>query len=193
MSLVGFRAKNHPQQIDNRGALDHVDDRKTPLDFWLPLHEARRFTLDAAASDDNALVVPYFTREDDALAQSWRGHRVWCNPPYSGLGSWLAKAWHEMLEGGAESVTMLLPANRCEQQWWQEHVEPWRDRPARSGVRLSSHFLPGRMRFDWPAGRVVPAKGDRPPFGLVLLTWSRARPHAIECDMDEDCSCGAEP
>jgi phage N-6-adenine-methyltransferase len=169
VSLVGFRARNHPQQSTR----DDVDDRRTPASVFGPLHAGRRFTVDAAASHANALLPAYWTREVDGLTQSWGGHRVWCNPPYSGLAPWLAKAWAEMLHGGCESVTMLVPANRCEQRWWQDHVEPYRDGAPRDGVRLSVRFLPGRMRFDWPPGRVVPPKGDRPPFGVALLTWAR--------------------
>jgi phage N-6-adenine-methyltransferase len=167
MSLVAFRARNHPQQA----VRDEVDDRRTPRDFFDPLHAERRFTVDAAASDANALLPVYWTRETNALVQPWRGHRVWCNPPYSGLAPWPEKAWAEM-HAGCESVTMLLPANRCEQAWWQRHVEPYRDRGAVGGISLTTRFLPGRMRFDWPADRVVPPKGDRPPFGLVLLTFT---------------------
>jgi hypothetical protein len=29
------------------------------------------------------------------------------------------------------------------------------------------------MRFGWHESRPRPVKGDRPPFGCVLLTWSR--------------------
>jgi phage N-6-adenine-methyltransferase len=170
MSLVGFSARNHPQQA----VRDDVDDRRTLPPFFDPLHAERRFTVDAAASDENALLPVYWTRETNALLQPWRGHRVWCNPPYSGLAPWLAKAWGEMLDGGCESVTMLLPANRCEQGFWQEHVEPYRDAAPRGGVSLRIRFLPGRMRFGFHESRPRPAKGDRPPFGCVLLTWSRA-------------------
>ena len=34
MSLVGFRANNHPQQVTVNGADDEIDDRGTPQDFW---------------------------------------------------------------------------------------------------------------------------------------------------------------
>lgn len=64
-------------------------------------------------------------------------------------------------------IAMLLPANRVEQAWWQDHVEPFRDRP---GSPLRVEFLRGRMRFhrpDWQPG----PKGDRPPFGCALLIW----------------------
>lgn len=171
MSLIGFRAKNHPQQATR----DDVDDRRTPRSLFDPLHADYRFTIDVAASHENALLPRYYTLETDALKQDWGGERVWCNPPYSDIEPWVQSAWGTMRHGGCQLVVMLLPANRCEQGWWQRNIEAYRDdKPARDGVVLTTRFLSGRLRFDWPAGRVVPAKGDRPPFGCVILTWKRA-------------------
>ncbi len=173
MSLVAFKARNHPQQA----AIDTVDDRGTRRDFFDPLHAKHDFTLDAAASDTNALLPRYYTRDRDGLSQPWSSERVWCNPPYSDIEPWVEKGWVEMVDGSCEFVAMLLPANRCEQPWWQRHVEPYRDREAFHGTLLRSRFLSGRMRFVMPEGyEWGPSrkKGDRPPFGCVLLTWHRA-------------------
>lgn len=169
MSLVGFKAKNHPQQHPN----DDVDDRAIRLEDFAPLHERFRFTIDAAASPANARLERYWTREDDALSKSWAGERVWCNPPYSNIGPWVVKADREIhwMEApyAAELVVMLLPANRTEQRWWQQLVEGERD----CNGRLRVEFLPGRMRFDRPNAIIGP-KGDRPPFGCCLLIWGAA-------------------
>lgn len=164
MSLVGFKAENHPQQIGARGARDVVDDRGTTMENFMPLD--RRFggfTLDVAAAPHNTKCDSFFTLEDDGLSQSWAGEKVWCNPPYSDIYSWVAKAWSEFR--GTRGIVMLLPANRVEQKWWQELVEPYRGR-----AHLQVEFLPGRMRFDRPGVEVSP-KGDRPPFGCCLLIW----------------------
>ncbi|QSL99802.1 methyltransferase [Gordonia phage ODay] len=168
MSLIGFKAQNHPQQI-GRGAKDAVDDRGTDPAFIAELEsEFGPFTLDVAAAPHNAKAPKFFTIDDDGLAQNWTGN-VWCNPPYSSILAWVAKAWNEWSRpDGPSQIVMLLPANRCEQKWWQLRVEPYRDRP---GSPLSVRFLPGRMRFirpDWTPG----PKGDRPPFGCCLLIWS---------------------
>ena len=164
--LAGFKSKNHPQQTGVRGALDEVDDRGTHPDFFGPWDERfGGFTLDAAAAPHNAKCERYFTREDDGLAQSWAGDLVWCNPPYSNLDQWVAKAWAEW--SGTRGIVMLLPANRVEQRWWQHYIEPYRDR---EGSPLHVEFLPGRMRFIRP-GAVISKKGDRPPFGCALVIW----------------------
>ena len=166
MSVVGFKAKNHPQQVAVNGALDEVDDRGTHPDSFDRWDERfGGFTLDVAAAPHNAKCERFFTRADDGLAQSWAGEKVWCNPPYSNLGAWLAKAWLEypMTRG----IVMLLPANRVEQRWWQEHVEPFRDRP---DSPLTVEFLPGRLRFIKP-GQTAIGPNERPPFGCCLLIW----------------------
>ncbi len=171
MSLVGFQARNHRQQVGKRGANPLVDDRATPPKVFDPLHERFGFTLDVAASPHNAKCERYFTEEDDGLAQSWADERVWCNPPYSNIGAWVEKAWNEWWElddqGVPESIVMLLPANRTEQVWWQDMVEPFRDHRGRS---LRTEFLRGRLRFIC-AGETEVKPNQRPPFGCVLLIW----------------------
>lgn len=167
MTLAGRAATNHPQQVAKRGALAEVDDRATALSDYEPLHARFGFTVDVAAAEHNAKCARYYTREDDGLTQSWAGEVVWCNPPYSEIGPWVQKAWQET----TATVVMLVPANRTEVPWWQELVEPYRDRP---GSRLRVEFLPGRLRFKRPGE--VDTRGHRPPFGCVLLIWQTLAP-----------------
>lgn len=169
MSLVKFKARNHPQQP----VRDEVNDRRTPADFFDALNTKYAFTLDAAANAENAKVVNFFSLDNCGLLASWKGERVWCNPPYTGLEAWVSKAWNEMW-AGALLVVMLLPNNRCEQSWWQEYIEPHREGPPVDGVTLRTRFLEGRMRFGMPVEMKTPKGGWRPPFGCVLVTWERA-------------------
>lgn len=178
MSLVSFKARNHPQQTSKRGASDAVDDRGTNAEFFAEVSERfGPFTLDVAAAPHNAKCGRFYTLADDGLTQPWTG-AVWCNPPYSDLAAWVSKAWDEWNGAGQlrlpndrtglpSRIVMLVPANRTEQRWWQDFVEPYRDRPA-SPLRVE--FLRGRMRFDRPDWTPGP-KGDRPPFGCCLLIW----------------------
>lgn len=170
MSLVGFKAQNHGQQTAKRGARPKVDDRGTEPAFFNVLNRRFRFTVDVAALPHNAKLPRYFTPEQDGLAQSWAGERVWCNPPYSNLDAWVSKAAHEfVVEPEAELIVMLLPANRTEQAWWQSHIEPSRDGRRPNGPRVE--FLPGRMRFVAPGAQTLGAN-ERPPFGCCLVIWA---------------------
>lgn len=160
MSLVGFKARNHPQQA----AKPHVDNMATPPEVFNPLHKRFGFTLDVCALSRNAKCERYITPEEDGLVQDWTGERVWCNPPYSSIEPWVVKAAFEV---GAEVIVMLVPANRTEQGWWQRHVEPVRD--CGDGV-LRTEFIAGRTRFiRHEAESIKP--NERPPFGCCLLIW----------------------
>ena len=57
-------------------------DWSTPQELFDALDKRFQFTLDVCASDKNAKVKRYFTRELDGLGQSWGGERCWMNPPY---------------------------------------------------------------------------------------------------------------
>src|SRR5688572_30561268 len=107
MSMVGFKAQNHPQQVAVRDALDPIDDRATPPEWFAELQERFKFTLDAAAAAHNTKLPRYFNYEANGLAQSWAGERVWCNPPFSNLAAWVKKAHEEST--GCPLIVLLLP------------------------------------------------------------------------------------
>jgi phage N-6-adenine-methyltransferase len=184
MSQAGIRPRNHIKQVRTRqselfhesGGLDSVDDRRTPRSLFDPLHGEFQFTVDAAASEDNALLSRYWTRAHDALRMYWGADRIWCNPPYSGLPEWVAKARSEA-SAGCQLIVMLLPADRTEQPWWQDYVEPYRDR----GLGLTTRFIRKRVKFGLPPEHPDADKGlangkagggyRYPPFGCVLVIW----------------------
>lgn len=168
MSLVGFQAQNHRQQVAKRGPRPEVDNLATPPEVFDPLQRRFAFTLDACALPHNAKLPRYYTPTQDGLTQSWRGERVWCNPPYSTIEPWVMKAH---AEERAELIVMLLPANRTEQKWWQRHIEPYRDRP---GLDLRVEFLPGRLRFI-KHGHDKVEPNQRPPFGCCLVIFGEER------------------
>jgi phage N-6-adenine-methyltransferase len=167
VSLAGFKARNHPQQVAMRGANDAVDERITPDRVFLPLQDEFCFNLDVASNRSNRKCSEYFDLHTDGLAHSWQSHRVWCNPPFSHLRPWVEKAWEEY-RAGCELIVMLLPANRCEQPWWQDLIEPYRD----SRGPIETRFYRGRFNFaspENPEGKF----NSSPPFGCVLVIWRR--------------------
>ncbi len=162
MRLVGRPAKNHPQQTRKRGARSLGDDRATTSEVFDPIHERFAFTVDVAASLHNAKCEQFIDQRTDALSKSWDGERVWCNPPYSDIRPWVEKAW----TSDCPVIVMLLPANRTEQGWWQDLVEPYRDR----GVEFRVEFIRGRLHFLALGESEVPPN-SHPPFGCCLLIW----------------------
>lgn len=159
MSMVGFSARTHPQQ----GARESVDDRGTPWELFEKLNGRFRFTVDAAASAHNAKLPHFWTKAENGLAQSWRGHRVWCNPPYSEIRPWAEKA----AQREAEVAVLLLPANRTEQAWWQDIIEP-----GRLSGQIGVEFLRGRQRFIAASDTEIKPNA-RPPFGVCLVIFER--------------------
>ena len=143
--------------------IDDKDDRETPDHIFRALNARFRFTLDVAASGHNAKLPRFFSLDDDGLSQSWRGERVWCNPPYSDLSSWVRKASIQE----AELCVMLIPANRTDQKWWHRYIEP-----RRGDGTVWVEFLQGRVRFRFPPGDPRRGRaGDSPPFASCLLVF----------------------
>jgi phage N-6-adenine-methyltransferase len=149
------RSKNSNKEFEQ-------DNRWTPDDLWEELKEQFNFTIDVAASEKNAKCERFYTIDDDGLARSWAGERVWCNPPYSKIRDWVAKAFHEW-QNGTELIVMLIPSTRTEQPFWQEFIEPYRDR----GLGITTRFVARRRKFfDEKRGFRSHAT-----FGLVLVIF----------------------
>ena len=109
--------------------------------MWLfeLLDEEFQFTRDVAASEVNAVIMPFWTKADDALSRSWAEERVWCNPPYSGgMKEKFARKAYEETEKHCPLVVMLLPS--CtDQKWFHELVRP---------PRVLTYFIEGRVKFE---------------------------------------------
>lgn len=77
------------------------EDWRRPQELFERLHKTCDFQLDAAASASNAKCRSYFTKQDDALAQSRVEYaRIRLNPPYGrAIGEWMQKAHEESRRG----------------------------------------------------------------------------------------------
>lgn len=107
----------------------------TPQDFYDRLNQEFNFSLDVAATSDNAKTQRYFTETDDGLAQSWDNETVWCNPPYGRtLRKWVEKASKAM--GGV--VVMLIPA-RTDTSYFHDYIYK------KQNVEI--RFIRGRLKF----------------------------------------------
>lgn len=105
----------------------------TPMEIFNTLNAEFGFTLDAAASQSNALCPHYYTITDNALVQAWTGV-VFLNPPYGReVGQWIGKAYESSLAGA--TVVCLVKATP-DTKWWHQYTP-----------HAEVRFIPGRLRF----------------------------------------------
>ena len=88
-------------------------DLRTPRTFFDKLNEKYRFTLDGAATSENALLPRYSTEN---FPKSWQGERVFCNPPWSSIRPFVEMA------PIAEFACLLVPA-RTNCKWFHRALE----------------------------------------------------------------------
>lgn len=131
------------------------------------------FTLDPCASAENAKCPTYFTKDQDGLTQSWKGHRrVYCNPEYGReLPKWAAKTVQEARENEVTTVFLIPP--RVGSAWFQDLCD----------YASELVFLRGRVAFIDPAGNrtspmddncvvvIEPGYGPNLPASLHVLFW----------------------
>lgn len=116
-----------------------TDMWSTPQGLFDRLNIEHRFTLDVCATTENAKCKYFFSPEIDGLAQDWKDHTCWMNPPYGRtIGAWVKKAYEatfmDWQHNGAK-VVCLLPA-RTDTAWWHDYV-----------MKGEIIFLRGRLKF----------------------------------------------
>lgn len=134
---------------------------RTPFLLFKNLHREFIFSLDGAATEHDTL-LPRFT--DDISRQSWDGERVFCNPPYSDIPSFLIKA------SEADLAVFLIPY-RPHTTYWLKHIFT---NPLCHEIRI----LHRAVKYLPPAGR----RGDvlRSPFASAIVIFkSESRKHEI--------------
>jgi hypothetical protein len=109
--------------------------------------------LDVAADEGNSIVPKHLF---DAFSEPWCA--TWfCNPPYSRIGPWVARAIDQSLLCGG---IMLVPAS-VDTHWFHQAIE--------SG-RCRFWLFRGRIRFIAPPG----TRESTPSIGNMLLEFSSA-------------------
>lgn len=93
---------------------------------------------------------------NDGLAESWKGKRVWLNPPY---GSEL-KHWIKTLASGGNRGTALVPSRTEVESWFWPFI--WE----RATAIL---FIRGRLYFHRPDG----SKAGNAGHGSVLVAYGK--------------------
>lgn len=98
-------------------------DWNTPKSLFEPLNAEFKFTVDLAASTENALAPKFYTKELDGLKQPWEGV-CWLNPPFGDKSSkmvdWIKRAYMQSQRNPDLTVVMLIPA-RTNTRWFHQY------------------------------------------------------------------------
>ena len=115
---------------------------ETPDELFNSLNNEFKFTIDLAASEKNKKCPLFYSREQNALLQDWKGIG-WLNPPFGEKGSnrlskFVEKAYNDSKKHGS-TIVMLIPA-RTNTNWWHDfcmkgEVRFIRGRPAFKGCK----------------------------------------------------------
>lgn len=118
------------------------------------------FTVDAAASLENALCPDYIDQNIDALKEkmSWSPKELdrprvqaFCNPGFRNFGPWIKKAF-EQGQTTIDSYVYLMGLSSFSSQWWRQWAEQ-ADRILLLSPRVN--FLPPLKRYAAPGKQLA--------------------------------------
>lgn len=104
------------------------DEFGTPEELFQRLNREFRFTIDAAASAENAKCPFFVTKEENALLhpERFKWQHVFCNPPYSkqagGVGKWISYAFDLIQKPDGPLVWVFVVPTKTEQSFWHDIV-----------------------------------------------------------------------
>jgi phage N-6-adenine-methyltransferase len=150
------------------------DEWWTPPEVFDPLDEEFSIAFDVCAGSGEAsrclvFVGPCRTYDGktDGLLVDWSEHlppgcAAWCNPPYSTVAKWIAKAHAEAHHRGV--TTVMLINNITETQAWAEYV---------MNGAAEVRFVKGRVYFIAGCDMAGLKKGERGPApkGSVIVVF----------------------
>ena len=106
----------------------------TPQWLFDVLDSEFHFTVDVAATAENAKCERYYDKALNGLLGDWTGERVFCNPPFGvkDLTAFSGKAYR------TSCIAVLIVPVKCDQQWWADYA-------IRSEIRSERSVLPVRL------------------------------------------------
>lgn len=122
----------------NKGMMtSNTEEWATPIKFFEELNKEFKFTLDPCATNENAKCNKFYTKEDNGLLKSWKGERVFCNPPYGRKISYLVKKCYDENKFNNTFIVMLIPA-RTDTSYFHDYIYH----------KQEIRFIRGRLKFN---------------------------------------------
>jgi site-specific DNA-methyltransferase (adenine-specific) len=141
--------------------------------FFNSLNDRFQFTLDAAATKDNAKCDNFFSIEDDALNKDWSNNIVFLNPPYGRkIGKWVEKAFDEGCK--ENTIVVVLIPSRTDTQFFHKFC-----------MRAKEvHFVKGRLKFK---NKMIEGEAPAPfPSMVVVFDGAHSKPEFFTMGRDND-------
>lgn len=126
---------------------------RTPRDLYRGLDAEYGFTIDGAATADNAKHWRFVTPEQDAFKFDFTGERVWCNPPFKMIWEFLGLA----IWWAAKGVFWCVVVPASTDTAWFHDLAPLAEK----------HCFRGRVKFEPPPG----VKMSTPTLGTMLCLF----------------------
>jgi phage N-6-adenine-methyltransferase len=131
-------------------------DWETPQPLFDGMDKIFHFTLDPAASHENAKCQKYYTKDDDGLQKSWQHETIFLNPPYGrDAPLWIEKAYSESLKDSCDKVVLI--AARTDTRVWANYCSK----------AAEIYFIKGRLRFS--------GSKDAAPFPSAIVVFNSQR------------------
>lgn len=137
-------------------------DWETPKWLFDHFNKIFKFDLDVCATKETAKCKNFYTPEEDAFKQPWRGV-IWMNPPYgqNTINPWLKRAHDEAIAGNC-IVVALVPA-RTDTSWFHDYCCKF----AITFIRRRVRFVGGDYCATFPSCVVVFSKDYSPKIEFV--------------------------
>jgi site-specific DNA-methyltransferase (adenine-specific) len=109
----------------------------TPQWLFDALDAEFHFTVDAAASAENAKCERYWTKHREVECSEWVGQRVFCNPPFGvkDLAKFSERACWSVRCPNTGPHAMIVPV-KADQRWWHDYA-----------LQAEIRFIRGRVTF----------------------------------------------
>ena len=164
------------------------DNYCTPPALFAVMDDEFCFSIDVAASSENALCDDFFTEDDDSLTRDWRsavwddwtGHYVWANPPYSDIGPWVRKA-AEQAQNGIGCVMLVMADTSV--GWYKKAISTAQE------VRF---ITGGRISFISPETGKPAAGNNKGSMFIIWYPYGRGKLQVSHIDRDDLLAKGRE-
>lgn len=128
---------------------------RTPLNLFNYLNDSRDYEWDLAADEENHLCDKFYTEEDNALIQPWKG-AAFLNPPYDLIAEFADKAIKELsVTEEYLSIDLLIP-NRSDTRYYHKLLP----------YCLELITIKGRLKFINPDNNKV----NSAPFPSIIMS-----------------------